>query len=427
MRHLLVPCGFLTLNAGCVVTAVQPDPPPLTTDGDADSDSDSDSDADSDTDSDGDGDTDTDTRPTTTFSEWVDDPLLYDALFSVEVLHGVHLTFDATAWQLLLADGSDWVEADFSAEGDTVQHVGVRLTGDFASLGWDTKSPLEIGFDAFVSGQTFGGLDRLRLANQENDATGIREVLALAFLAESAQPVPRASLAELTIDSDSKGLYTLVEPIDAEFLGRHWADTSGDLWEGNAGADFAPDGLDEWTLSRGVGDSESQIAALSDIALFSEATLVADAELYLDLSGFTRLWAFLAMTGHVQSWPYETGDVWLYADPTEGGRFTALPWDVDQGWDPEAWWNGTDALLGIRCVYDDVCAGLLEADLMDALAAYEATDVPALAEALWTLADPVVLEDDNRSFSPAEVSNARNALADQLLAWPSRVRGQAGL
>jgi hypothetical protein len=386
----------------------------------------SDTDVDADADTDADADADADPPPPPPPPVRNDDPALYDALFDVGRVHTVSLTFDAVSWDLLLADGTDWVEADWLAEGDVVAHVGVRLTGDLAADGWQGKAPLEVGFDVFVPGTTFGGLDRVRLANQENDPTGIREVLALDFLRNSGVVAPRAALAELVIDGDSKGLYTLVEPVDAEFVARHWADVGGDLWEGTGGCDFSPDGLPEWSLARGDGTSEATLAALTDAVLLSGDALVAEAEPLLDVDGFLGLWAHLALVGHMGSWPYDLSDAWLYVDPLDG-RIDIVPWDIDQGWDPDAWWNGSESLLGLRCTWDTPCDDLLRDHLVAALVTWDGADMNAVASALWEVADPVALADDDRSFSPEEVMAARGVLAGQLAGWSARVRAQAGL
>ncbi len=358
---------------------------------------------------------------------WIDDPTYDDVMFAVDVLHRVELTFDPTSWELLATDGSDWSEGLVTIDGIAFDHVGVRLTGDDRGLGWQGKSPLELGFDAFLDGAEFGGLETLRLSNQASDPTTIRQVLAHEFLATSGLPTPRASFVELVIDGESRGLYTAVEPVDKVFVGRHNPNPEADLWEGQDGGDFTVSGRSQIALVRGEGLSTARVDALVDSVATSGDDFWARTDADIDMTAFTRLWAWLAMTGHLEAYPYETGDFFLISDASRGDRFLPVAWDVDEGWVPEALYNAAQGQLGVRCVYDPTCNAALLAQVAEAATTWDAYGATARAEAAISLVDPVTDVDDNRSYTPQEVQAARVALLSQLSTWSQRVRLQAGL
>ena len=119
--------------------------------------------------------------------------------------------------------------ADFIWRGIHVRNVAVRIRG--LATRSRIKPGLRIDFNRYVKGQEFLGLDSLVLDNVLKDPALIRERTSMAFIDRMGQPAPRESFGRLYINDEYSGVYTLVEPVDADFLSRTVGEGSGYLFE----------------------------------------------------------------------------------------------------------------------------------------------------------------------------------------------------
>jgi spore coat protein CotH len=119
--------------------------------------------------------------------------------------------------------------ADFMWRDIRVRNVAVRIRG-LATRSRE-KPGLRIDFNRYVDGQEFLGLDSLVLDNVLKDPALIRERMSMAFIDRMGQPAPRESFGRLYINNVYRGVYTLVEPVDKDFLMRTLGESSGYLFE----------------------------------------------------------------------------------------------------------------------------------------------------------------------------------------------------
>jgi spore coat protein CotH len=119
--------------------------------------------------------------------------------------------------------------ADLVLDGTRVRNVAIR------SRGTGSRNPIKMGllvdFDYYTKGQQFAGLSGLVLDNGWQDASFIREFLAMKILRRLGQPAPREAFARLYLNNEYQGIYILVEPIDAAFVTRTFKETTGTLFE----------------------------------------------------------------------------------------------------------------------------------------------------------------------------------------------------
>jgi spore coat protein CotH len=119
--------------------------------------------------------------------------------------------------------------ADFAWRGVRVRNAAVRIRG-LASR--SRKKPgLRVDFNRYVDGQEFLGLNSLVLDNVLKDPALIRERTSMAFIDRMGQPAPRESFGRVYINDEYYGVYTLVEPVDTDFLDRTVGESSGYLFE----------------------------------------------------------------------------------------------------------------------------------------------------------------------------------------------------
>lgn len=110
-----------------------------------------------------------------------------------------------------------------------VRNVALRSRGGGSRTG--TKPGLLLEFDRYVSGQRFGARRAVVLDNMWQDASMMREFIAMSVFAHMGQPAPLESYCRVYINGEYHGLYTIVEAIDADFLARTGADVRTTLHE----------------------------------------------------------------------------------------------------------------------------------------------------------------------------------------------------
>ena len=111
----------------------------------------------------------------------------------------------------------------------SLDSVGFRLRGN-TSRQADKKS-FKLDFNHFQRGRDFYGIEKLNLNGEHNDPSIIRSKLSWDIFEDIGMPATRASHAKVYVNGQYYGLYISVEHIDENFLERHYADDSGNLWK----------------------------------------------------------------------------------------------------------------------------------------------------------------------------------------------------
>jgi hypothetical protein len=142
-------------------------------------------------------------------------PVTDAALFDSAVLQRVDLQVSERDWDTLREryTANTYYPASFVWRGQAVRNVGIRSRGSGTRSG--VKPGLLVDFDRYVSGQTFLGLKALVLDNHLQDASAMREAVTMALLARIGVPAPREAHAELYVNGQFFGVYSLVENIDS--------------------------------------------------------------------------------------------------------------------------------------------------------------------------------------------------------------------
>ena len=154
-----------------------------------------------------------------------------DDLFNDQVLHRIDLWVNTTDWYLLRANyqSNDYYPANMKWNGTTTTNVAIRSRG-FGSRS-ATKPALRVDFNRYVTGRTFLGLKAIDLNNLTQDASNLREVLAMKFYRSMGIPAPRIAHCALYINNAYFGLYIIVEEIDEVSVARLLGESTGYLFE----------------------------------------------------------------------------------------------------------------------------------------------------------------------------------------------------
>jgi spore coat protein CotH len=192
----------------------------------------------------------------------------------------------------------------------------------------------EVGFDTADRDL----IDKVYLKAVWIDQSMIREAVAFDLWREMGHDAPRTGFANLRINGDYWGLYTVVEPVDDEYLYRNGYPVDGNLYKGTrkhgSRADFAPGRNLSKAFENKSGEDESVpgpdlkalIATLQDTPL-DRAAYEADIQPIFPIDEYIDriVWVSFTRNGDAVAQNF-----YLYNAPRDGHDFWQLiPWDSD--------------------------------------------------------------------------------------------------
>ena len=269
-------------------------------------------------------------------------------LFNDAALHDIHLRVNARDWATLRErfDRDTYYPAQFIWSGNTVRDVGIRSRGFGSRSG--SKPGLKIEFDRYRDGQRFAGLRSVVLDNHWQDASMMRERIAMRFYQRLGWPAPREAHARLFVNDEYYGVYSIVEDVDEDFLQHHFGVTEETIasraylyeyrWLDNyffthLGRDlekyelmFEPKIKTHKSLAELLGPVEEMIRTVNE----ADSNFESRAGEYLDLHD---LMTFLAIGNYLADWDGFLGDFAMnnfFLARFEAKRFDRIiPWDRD--------------------------------------------------------------------------------------------------
>jgi len=247
-------------------------------------------------------------------------------VFDRTILHEVSITVAPADLPSLDQRTDTRVPATLVFDGVTLTQVGVRNKGATSFQPVSQKPGFSIKLDEFVQGQKLDGLKKLALNNTVQDPTWCNEILTYDTYRKAGLPAPRVAHAVVSLNGEPKGIYTIIEPINAQFLARHYgADfDQGNLYEGPW--DFTKS-VDEADLKDEVEEMRSRddLRALTDIVLSeADATYPERLATVLDVEQLILGYAIDVVTVAWDGYAYDAWNFYLYDHPGDS-RFVFLP------------------------------------------------------------------------------------------------------
>ncbi|MBT8492845.1 MAG: CotH kinase family protein [Deltaproteobacteria bacterium] len=253
-------------------------------------------------------------------------------LYDLSNLPRFDIELDGDAFDSLGDEPREWVQAQLGYR-DEVVAVDLRLKGEYSFRPIDDKPSFKIRFDRDDDDRRWRGLRGMTLNNNIQDPTMLSQVLGYLLYRDAGVAAPRANLATVYVNGEYRGLYTNVESEDRAFISRHFADTSGNLYE-EGKVDFLPGNADTFDLESNEelddrSDLEGLIAAI-DSAGPDDFLEVVGA--HVDLPAFLDFAALEGIVGGLDGYCYALdtrNNFRVYSDPmTE--RFYFIPWGADR-------------------------------------------------------------------------------------------------
>ena len=229
----------------------------------------------------------------------------------------------------LREDARHYVKCKLIENGETTYtDVAIKLKGAAGSYReLDDKPAFTLNMNKHVKGQTFHDVDKFHLNNLVQDESYLCEWLCSDLSRAAKVPTPRATHARVWLNDRDLGLYVLKEGFDQTFLKRHFADGTGNLYDGGFVQDIDVD------LEKDCGkgpDDHSDLQSLKAACLEPDPEQRWPAiEKHLDVDAFLSFMAIELMTAHWDGYTQNKNNYRIYFDPAHGkARF--LPHGMDQ-------------------------------------------------------------------------------------------------
>ncbi len=273
-----------------------------------------------------------------------DDPL--DEFFGL-LLHEIQVTVDQDSIDDLVAEPKVYTHAAVTIDGTEYEDVGFRLKGNAGSFiewggdypeisqdgnGNPGKSAFIVDFNRWVGGTSFHGMKKLTVNNLVQDPTCVHEFLGYHLFRSGEIPASRSGWALVTINGEEKGLYALIEtPDNSEFLNKHFGSNDGNLYEGEYGTDFLPDGVENFDQDNGDDETKDDLQALADAlaAIEEDEDPLPVLEQHFDMENYLTFAVTELYLGHWDGYAQSANNYAVYHN-LKDDKWTFLPWGIDQ-------------------------------------------------------------------------------------------------
>jgi len=304
----------------------------------------------------------------------------YSAFFDINSIPQITLEITTSEWNNLLVyfdqnpDNQEYIKSNFTFLKDgksvSIPDTGIRIRGNTSrrrpegttgqshnpiNTPWHHAS-FALNFKQNFKSQTMSGLDKINLKWFKDDPTYVRELYCYdLFELFGVWTAPQSKYCRLSIkikedpDTVYYGIYEIVEAIDKQYLENRpgkYADSQGNLWKSNWGADFKKAdkslmGIENITLTSTytpVYDLKT-----NDAALETAKTQLVDfitnlnfktgddfknwVSVKMDIPLFLKTYAVNVVCGMWDDYWCNKNNFYFYFD--SAGKFYFIPYDYD--------------------------------------------------------------------------------------------------
>jgi hypothetical protein len=159
--------------------------------------------------------------------------------FRPDVVHQIALTIDPARWNVYrsrhrsfpLPSGDKWFAGDFVIDGIPLPNVGFHNFGWGSRLENPNKPNLSLDIDRNAPGQSLRGIKRMRLKNNGQDTSALRQAILYQAMRASNLMAPRTTYAELVVNGQPQGFYLVEEAFSDGFLRERTGNSDGAAYE----------------------------------------------------------------------------------------------------------------------------------------------------------------------------------------------------
>ena len=173
-----------------------------------------------------------------TLATSITQPNYVTTIFDDDKVIEINIEMSEDDWQEMIdnASAEEYTSANITVNGTTYTNVGIRPKGNssLSQIVADSTTDrfsFKLKFDKYIDGQTLDELSKLVLNNNMSDTTYMKEYLSYKLLDSLNVPTPECAYAHITVNGEEWGLYLAVEPIEEEFIERHYGSINGNLYK----------------------------------------------------------------------------------------------------------------------------------------------------------------------------------------------------
>jgi hypothetical protein len=272
----------------------------------------------------------------------------------------IKIRFKESNWRSILdslfisSGDSGKLTGDVTIDGHTCRNAGIRYKGYSSYNADEIKNPFNIDLDYMITNQNHLGAVKIKLSNVIHDPSFVREVLSYE-IARKYLPASRANFANLYVNDTLIGLYTNVEPVDANFTDEHWGSHRNSFFKGEPVKLEYPFGQNaNLALTHGADSSGyipyynmGSVAGWNDLyQLISRLDGGADtAESMLNIDRALWMHAFNETLLNLDSYIGYSQNYYLYRD--DNGQFNPILWDMNMSFGSFRESDGSTHFLGL--------------------------------------------------------------------------------
>lgn len=285
-----------------------------------------------------------------------------DSLFNRPIIHEISLDFSMTNfWDTLITnhDNDVYTLCNLTINGQIIDSIGVKLKGNSSYNNPSQKKSMKIDLNEFVSGKKYDGLKKFNLNNGFKDPSFLREKITLDLFNALGVPASRCSYANVYLNQEYWGFYTVVEEVNRNFLNQRFAendsnlykgDPQGDLrWKGNTPSLYYTD-YEIDTKSDSSNDWRDLVHLIDKINNTPANQFYDSLEAVLNTYDFIRYWALTNIFTNLDSYVGSGHNYYLYHN-VSSGKFEWITWDVNESFGNFKMNNTTQQLLDFNLFY----------------------------------------------------------------------------
>jgi spore coat protein CotH len=282
-------------------------------------------------------------------------------IFDNSYVHKINLYIDYDDWYEKLtynhiSKKDSYTPGILEHEDYSFYPVGIRFKGSSSFTIKSKKKSFKIDVNEFFESctrydrmsecddATFYGLRKLNLNNGFHDPTFLREKIFFET-ASNYLPTLRTSFAEVYVNDEYMGLYTVVEQPDDLFVAYHYKDSNGNLFEceknnaqgkgGSFGSDLSFHGYKKENYEpyyiQKIGDDEgwdSLIHLIDVLNNYKGEEFIEEIERIADTDQFLLMLALNSIFANYDSYSGSAHNYYLYEDSK--GIFHPIIWDGNE-------------------------------------------------------------------------------------------------
>lgn len=270
-----------------------------------------------------------------------------DAVFNTDqLIHDVRVSFPMNTWYDTLTknytlsnqlDSSVYLMGSLSFDGQVFDSVGFKFKGNSSYNNPSQKKSWKVAFEEFKSNNELDGMNELNLNNGFKDPTFLREKICLDFLEKYSLAAPRCDYANVYVNNQLWGFYTLVEEVDKKFLKTRFGNKGGNLFKGDPAGNLTWKGTSqnmyynnyELKTNETANDWSDLVWLIDNINNTPASDYKDSLDASFNTSEYVKHWATSILFSQLDSYTGSGHNYFIYHN-TATDQFEWITWDVNE-------------------------------------------------------------------------------------------------